>query len=215
MLVGTDAIRAWIGLKDPDDGPNQKIADLSGAIQKFIENQCGRNFEAKLYKTDPANCYFDGTGQAFIFVPNFPIWYVNEVSVDGNRDFGAGTLVATNDIFIYEEMGKIVSEGGFFYRGRRNVRLEYYAGYGTGTHVSHDGQGTVGFGVPLDLQQTIVEMVTLAFKEGITAVHTVEGREDLVEPRIIQMLGKNSVWRKTINAYKDLAQVVGYGFDTS
>ena len=201
MLVGTGDIRTWLALASNDTGPNQKLENLSNAVQDFIENQCNRKFEAVLYKTHPYHCYFDGTGQAFIYLPQYPIWYVNEVAIDADRNFAAGATIATDDIIVYPQEGKIVSEAGYFTRGRRNVRVEYYAGYGTGSYP-----------VPFDLKQVIIEMSVQAVKEGITAVHTVVGTE---ETKFIQMLNKDSMWRKTIMSYKNMAVITGYGYDTS
>lgn len=212
MLVGTGTLRTWLALPDEDKGPNAKLYDLSNSIQQFVENQCSREFEAKLYKTDPRYCYFDGTGQPYIFLPQYPVWYVSEARVDADRDFTAGWNIGTNDLILYEEEGRLVSEVGYFTRGRRNVRLEYYAGYGTGTHWDHDGAGTIGFAIPYDLQQLIVEMVAQAFKEGITAVHTIEGGPE--ETKFTQMLSGSSAWRKTINNYKNLGAITAYGYDT-
>jgi len=199
MLIGTGDVRTYLALPLEDKTANTKIASVINSIQGFAENYCNRPFEAKLYKTDPQYCYFDGTGHGFMFLPVYPVWYVNEVALDGNRVFGSGTLTATNDIILYEQAGKIVSDAGYFSKGKRNVRVEYYAGYGTGTHPTHDGQGIVQFAVPYDLKQTIIEMVIKALNEGITGVHTVAGVE---ENKLVQMMNTNSVWRATLDIYK-------------
>ena len=210
MLVSTSAIRSWLGLASADTGPNDKLKDLSNAVQEFVETTCSRKFEAKLYKTDPANCYFDGTGQYIMLLPQFPVWYVNEVNVDADRDFGSATQIATDDIILYEARGQIVSQGGVLSKNKRNVYVEYYAGYAAGTHNSHDGLGTIGFAVPNDLKQVIVEMVAQSFREGITAVHTVDGEDGGM--KFVQMLNNNSMWHKTINSYKKMDVSAEYGF---
>lgn len=210
-LVGTGDVRVWLDLPDEDKEPNAKISSLIDAIEDFTESYCHRKFEAQLYKTNYDYCYLDGTGSSVMHLPVYPVWYVNEVAVDADRDFGNGTLVATDDIVLYEQEGKIKSDAGYFLKGRRNVRVEYYAGYAAGTHWSQDGGGIVQYPVPVDLKQTIIEMAAQSFKDGITAIHTVATQDEV---RFIKLLGSNSVWRRTLNKYKDAAVVVGYGYDT-
>jgi hypothetical protein len=209
MLIGTGDVRSYLGLDPEDKKPNAKISSLINSIQGFAENYCNRPFEAKLYKTDPQYCYFDGTGYGVMFLPVYPVWYVNEVAIDADRVFGSATLTATDDIILYETAGKIVGDAGNFTKGRRNVRLEYYAGYGAGTHPTHDGQGFVQFAVPYDLKQTIIEMVIKAINEGITGIHTIAGVE---ENKLVQMLNSNSVWKATLDIYKrwDINAASGY-----
>lgn len=215
-LIGTGDVRAYLNLPDEDKKPNTKLATLIDAVEDFAEGYCGRPFEAKLYKTDPSYCYFDGTGMAFFHLPVTPVWYVNEVSIDADRIFtGSGTLVATTDIILYEKEGKIVSDESYFSYGKRNLRIEYYAGYGTGTHASHDGQGYIGFAVPYDLKQTMIEMVIAAFNEGITGVHTVLNTNSVtgqVEGKFVNMLNKNSFWKQTLDGYKRYDSMVSPGY---
>jgi hypothetical protein len=208
-LIGTGDVRLWLNIAEEDKEPNTKISNLIDAVQKFVEKQCDREFEAKLYKTDPLYCYFDGTGNSFIFLPQYPVWYVNEVRVDADRNFSTGYDIGTSDIILYEKEGKIVSEAGYFTKGRRNVRVEYYAGYGSGSHMSHEGWGVVQFPVPNDLKQVLIEMVGQTIREGITTVHTV----GVIEKKFSNMLEENSFWRNTINVYKNYASNFGQSYD--
>ena len=208
MLVGTGDIRTWLGLQPEDKKPNAKLENLSNAIQGFIENYCGRKFEAKLYSTDPQYSYLDGFGTSWLYLPQYPVWYINDLRVDADRDWGAGTVIATDDITLYEDEGKIVcTDGDYFGKGKRNVRVEYYAGYAAGTHLSHDGTAYINFAVPYDLKQVIIEMVVQSYKEGITGVHAVIGEN---ETRMMQMLSGKSVWRQTLNLYKNYARIPSY-----
>jgi hypothetical protein len=54
----------------------------------------------------------------------------------------------------------------------------------------------------------MVEMSVEAFKEGITAVHSIPSAE---QPRFVQMLSTNSLWRNTLEQYKNYAtRLEGY-----
>jgi len=202
MLVGTGAIRTWLALDEGDREPNAKIESLSQAIQGFVEGQCHRKFEGMLYKTNPQYCYFDGSGARGIYLPQYPVWYINEFNVDADRSFGSATQISTSDLVLYEGNGRVISDAGSFTRGNRNCYVEYYAGYAAGTHNSHDGLGTISYAVPPELTQLIVEMVTQSMKEGITAVHTVtSGPAGTEQMRFMQMLTKNSAWKRIIDNY--------------
>lgn len=201
-LVGTGDIRTWIKVSDADKTPNVKFEALINAIEGYIEQYTNRKLEAQLFKTMPDYCYFDGTGIDTMWTPVFPIWRVDELVIDSDRVFtDSGSLVSTNgeNLIIYPSEGKIVldtSSGfGIFTRGRRNVRLAYYAGYGAGSYP-----------VPSDLKQVIVEMVVASFNEGITGVHTVVGPQ---ESKFIKMLSKNTYWSNVINSYKNYAIIAG------
>jgi hypothetical protein len=100
-------------------------------------------------------------------------------------------LIASADLVVYWEQGKIYSEAGYFTKGHRNIKINYIAGYGPAASSSYP--------VPYDLKQVIIEMAVQSFKEGITGVHTVQGIE---ETKMIQMLSANTVWKNTLNAYK-------------
>lgn len=198
MLVSTSVMRTWLGLADADTGPNDKLERLILSVQDFIDSQTGRKLEAAVYRTDPRYCYLDGTGEDYIYLPQFPVSHINAVNVDSDRDFGAGTVVSTADIFFDPDNGKLVSEAGYFTEGRRNVLVDYNAGYAP--VVGGTWNSAVGtYPVPYDLTQTIIEMVAEALKEGITSVHTVEAGEDT---KFIRMLSGKSFWRATINRYK-------------
>ncbi len=215
MLVGTGLIRNWLGLKPADKALNPKLEQLSKATQKFVEGQTFRKFDAKLYKTDSSDSFYDGTGETFIYVRQYPVWYVNEVSVDNEHNFdSAANLISTADIYIDPDKGKIMSEQGFFSRGRRNVMIEYFAGYGTQTNPVDGFRNSSGtpFAIPEDLQQLIIEMSAQAHKEGISGIHSVAVDQEV---RFIQMLGKNSLWRKTIQSYKNVGALAEHGFDSS
>ncbi len=196
MLISTDDLRTWLGLKDGDYTANAKLLALAQAIQDFVETVTNRKLEAKRYYTDPMYCYLDGNGLPYIYLPQYPISHVNEVKIDADRVFGSGTEIGTNDIFFYPS-GKVVSEGGYFNRGRRNVRIDYNAGYAPIIGGTHNAAVST-YPIPYDLKQVMVEMVTQSFKEGITAVHTVQGQEF---SRFVQLLSGNSMWAKTLSTY--------------
>jgi hypothetical protein len=130
--------------------------------------------------------------------------------------FNSGTLFASADYYWYPASGKLRLSGsqwpfdnctGGFYHGRRNILVDYTAGYAPvvgGTH----SMAVSTYPIPLDLKQTMLEMAVESFKEGMTAVHTVQGSEG-VEPKFIQMLRGNSFWSNVLNKYKAFDAMIG------
>ena len=197
-LISTADIRVWLGLAEGDKTPNEKLASISKAVEDFVDSYTNRQLEAKVYRTDPSFSYLDGNGRPWILAPQYPISYITEIAIDSDRAFGSGTLLASADFFWYPS-GKIVSEGGYFTRGRRNVRLDYVAGYAPVVGGTHNAAVST-YPIPYDLKQTMIEMIVESYKEGITAIHSVQGKEG--ETKMINMLSKNSFWKTTLNKYK-------------
>ncbi len=197
-LISTLDLRLWMGLEEGDKKPNVKLIAIAQAIEDFVDSYTNRKLEAARYNSDPSNTYYDGTGRRYLYVKQYPISYVYEVNVDSERTFGSGTLIPTADIFFYTS-GKVVSEGGYFVSGRRNIKVDYIAGYAPVVGGTWNSSVST-YPVPADLKQTMVEMAVESFKEGMTAVHTVQSQQG--DPRFIQMLSKNSFWSNVLNKYK-------------
>lgn len=199
-LLSTGALRTWMGIEEGDKNPNAKLDSISSAVEDFVDGFTNRKLLANTYYAQIDYSYMDGNGLPYIYLPIYPISYISGVYVDNDRIFGSGTLISSNDVFLYSSSGKIVSEAGYFTRGRRNIRVDYIGGYAPVVNGTHDGLIST-YPVPYDLKQVMIEMCVESFKEGITAVHTVEGG-DQGQPKFVQMLTNNSFWRNTLNKYK-------------
>lgn len=207
MLVSTYDLRLWMGIEEGDKEPNAKLSSLTRAIEDFVDGFTGRKLEAATYKTDPQWCYLDGTGRPWIYLPQYPVSTVVEVAIDADREFGSGTLVASADLYFYPS-GKLVSEAGYFTKGRRNVRVEYKAGYAPIVGGTHDSAVST-YPIPSDLHQVMVEMCVESFKEGVTAVHSIQG-PNVEQPKMYQLLRTNSFWWTTLNKYKSHSTGLGF-----
>jgi hypothetical protein len=195
VLIGTDALRSWLSLTDSDKTANDKLESLSLAVQDFVQSYTNRKLEATYYNGHQDYSIYDGTGQNWIYTKQYPISWISNVYVDSDRAWTSGSLIASADLVIYWDTGMIYSEAGYFSKGHRNVRIDHIAGYG--------GSATSSYPLPYDIKQTMIEMTVQAFKEGITGVHSVVSME---ETRFIQMLSQNSMWRNTLNSYKNYSK---------
>jgi hypothetical protein len=198
-LISTADLRTWLSIEEGDKKPNAKLDALSRAIEDFVDSFTNRKLEAARYNSDPQFTYLDGTGYEHIYLPQYPVSYVYGAYVDADRLFGSGTEIATADLYWYPS-GKLVSEGGAFSLGHRNIKIDYIAGYAPVVGGTNNASVST-YPIPQDLKQVMIEMVVESFKEGITAVHSVVG-ENIAEPRFIQMLTRNSFWSNVLNKYK-------------
>lgn len=213
-LISTYDIRLWMGLDEGDRKPNAKLASLALVVEDFVDSYTNRKLEAKRYLTDPSFSYYDGKGRDYLYLQNFPVSYVSSVNIDESRTFGSGTLLSSSAYFFYPQEGKIKLTsgvyafdvvGGGFTRGRRNVLVDYTAGYAPVVGGTHD-MAVSTYPIPNDLKQVMIEMCSKSFKEGMTAVHSVATGVDS-QGDFSQMLTKNSFWKITLDKYKNLSSL--------
>lgn len=202
-LISTGDIRTWMGIEEGDRKPNAKLDSLTLAIEAFVASFTNRQLLAQTYTQDFDYSYLDGNGKPWIYLPVYPVSYVSDVRIDNDHEFGSGSVLASAD-FYWESSGKLISKAGYFTRGRRNVRVDYTAGYAPivgGTHAA----AVSSYPLPYDLRQTMIEMCVESFKEGITAVHTVQNVAQQGEAKFVQMLSRNSFWSATLTKYKSFS----------
>ena len=199
-LISTYDLRTWMGTEEGDVSPNAKLDSIIGAVEDFVDSYTNRKLEAQVYRTHQDYCYLDGTGKNYIYLPVTPVSYVSEVSVDSDRVFGSGTLIASADLYWYPKEGKLMSEGGNFIRGRRNVRVDFVAGYAPVVNGTHNS-AVSSYPIPYDLKQVMIEMCVESFKMGMIGIRSVVNAEG--ETNIVQLLNRNSYWSYTLNKYKN------------
>ena len=197
-LIGTSDVRSWLSIPDGEKNPNEKLSTICSVVQSFVESYTQRKLEAARFKTNPDYCYFDGTGKNWIYLPVYPIWDIYEVCVDNSRDFASGSEILLADIF-FDSQGKVYCEGEYFTRGRRNVRFDYYAGYGAGSYP-----------LPADLKQVMVEMTVDSYKSGLTALHQIQLPTG--EQSFMKLLSNNTFWKETLARYKRIG-CLDFGYD--
>ena len=219
-LISTYDIITWLGMQSSDRAIFPKLEAVSLAIQDFADSYTNRKLEAQRYLTDPYYSYLDGNNDHYIYLPQYPVSYVSSVNIDNDRVFGSGTLIASADLFWYPN-GKLVLEGdnfsggtsfggGSIARGRRNVLVDYTAGFAPVVGGTHNSAVST-YPLPLDLKQVLLEMTTQTVKEGITALHSAVGAQGDV--KFIQMLSQNSFWSNVLTKYKAFSKSLGMGRD--
>ena len=110
------------------------ISRLVDWATDLIHSYCGRIFSEAAYDE-----YYDGDGTEGLLVNQYPISAVSSVEVNGtSRDASSYAL--------YGQLGLLRLKSAAFPRGKKNVRVQYTAGYAT---------------IPNDLEQAAIELVAL------------------------------------------------------
>jgi hypothetical protein len=211
-LISTSDLRLWMGIEEGDRQPNAKLSAIADAVQDFCDSYTNRKLEAQRYLTDPYFSYLDGHGYNYLYLPQYPVSYVSSINMDADHVFASGTLFASADFFWYPS-GKVRLSSanwsfdqltGGFYRGRRNILIDYTAGYAPVVGGTHN-MAVSTYPIPLDLKQVMTEMCVQTLKEGMTAVHSPNVPED----KMTQMLSGDSFWSMVLTKYKAFDAMLG------
>ena len=173
-LITIDEARSFLLEDDTADIGTKLdlIKRLINGISVAAETYCAR----KILARDFANEDYDGNGSDTLQLKNYPINSIDSIYLDTDRNFGATTLIASTDLIIYAEEGKVRRKGitimideetgkiirtSCFSAGRKNVRVNYNAGYVT---------------VPEDIKFAVLEEIVWHYdllvkkKLGVTGV---------------------------------------------
>jgi uncharacterized phiE125 gp8 family phage protein len=125
------------------------LESLVNRASEKAKKYCGRNFI-----TDDFVEFYDGTGEDFIIVRNYPIISLTSLYDDPLRLFGADTQISiASDVLLDPGPGiiRLWNQRNFFIRGKANVRVSYSGGYEDDT-------------VPYDLQEAVLTMIVHAYR---------------------------------------------------
>lgn len=118
--------------------------DLIGRLVNSISTLAETYMNRKILSRSYTNEDYDGTGTDTLQLKNYPIISVESLYDDIDRNFTAAHLISSGNIIIYAEEGKIKRKGvvlsidentgkifrtASFSRSRKNVRVNYTAGY--------------------------------------------------------------------------------------
>lgn len=128
------SVKEYLGVSGTSE--DALISRLIDQATDFIHSYCGRIFPQASYDE-----YYDGDGTEGLLASQYPIQSVTLLSVGGlSRD--------PSSYVVYGQLGLIRLKNGAFPRGKKNIRLQYTAGYLT---------------IPRDIEQACVELVALKY----------------------------------------------------
>jgi len=140
---------------EPDDTRFDPVLErLITASSRQAEAYCNRTFEIRDFTEN-----YDGTASDILFLDNTPIVSVNVLSIDDES-------LQPEEFKVYDDYVRLVSR--LFTCGKRNVSIEYSAGY-------FDAQTE---SPPADLEDACIQLVAFKF--------SLRGAEALAERRVNQ-----------------------------
>ncbi|MFQ5863160.1 MAG: head-tail connector protein [Candidatus Brocadiales bacterium] len=133
-LASVANVKEYLGISGTsEDALLSRLADWATDL---IHSYCGRIFPGASYDE-----YYDGDGTEGLLANQYPISAVTSLEVNGiSKDASTYTL--------YGQLGLLKLKSGTFPKGKKNVRLQYTAGYST---------------IPKDLEQAAIELVALKY----------------------------------------------------
>jgi len=155
MALSADALTSLAALKRylQIEGPQHDdlLESLIEAVSAQFNQYTGRKLTAHDYSHlaadaayDPDNALLDGSGQAELLLPQYPVISLSGVSLDG-QDLNLEGLV------LDRAAGVLSLKSGGFPRGRGNLGLRYRAGFAA---------------TPADLAQAALEQAATRFQES-------------------------------------------------
>lgn len=137
--------RAHLNLREDDTDNDDLVRELINRTARMIQDYVGRT----LKKTTYVNAIFEGTGEATLYVPEFPVLSVTSLKMSATRDFasapsltifdGTGAQAGSSlDVVGDPETGELTLVNGTVWpKGPGTVQMTYSAGYNA---VSNLGQ---------------------------------------------------------------------------
>lgn len=123
-LTTLSRVQAYLGLNGSDEVRDGLLQRLIAAVSEAVENHCNREF-AQLRRVE----FHDGQGAASLSLRCRPVQEVFAVHDDPARIFADGSRLPASAWVLYEKEGLLRLQGMRLCEGRKNVRVEYTAGY--------------------------------------------------------------------------------------
>lgn len=144
-LISTETLQDYLGVSGElwDSDENDFAINLINAASDRANTLTHRKLASRTH----TSVKLDGSGRDIVVLPEYPVTAISELRIDTAREFGASSIIDSDDYEYYED-------GRLFYpyifpHARRCVQVTYTAGYTT---------------VPYDLQQAIVEACAYVWK---------------------------------------------------
>lgn len=133
-LTTVAKVKEYLGLTGTTE--DALLGGLVDWATDFVHSYCGRYFPQASYDE-----YYDGDGTDGLLLRQYPVVSVASVEI-------GGVQLDPASYALYAQLGLVRLKGGVFPRGKKNVRLQYTAGYST---------------IPKDLEQAAVELVAIKY----------------------------------------------------
>jgi len=147
-LISTDDLKTELEIEDNEHDP--LLQRIANAVEDLLDELTNRTFatgtRTEYYSTDD---YVDT-----IFLKNRPVSSITTVHDDPDWDYGDGELVSSSNYTFDADEGVLYYDG-YFFRGRRNVKVVYVAGYSASTF-------------PSSMKEILVRQAAVWYKQAIS-----------------------------------------------
>jgi hypothetical protein len=157
LLASLESLKRYLQISGGEhDG---LLLSLLEAVSAQFRSHTGRELTARAYSPDPAdpafdpdNAVLDGNGYPDLLLPQYPVFELTSLLVDGQALPPAPPGGQANGGYLLDRAAGMLSLAqGVFPRGRANVAVSYCAGFAT---------------IPADLAQAAVEQAATRFQES-------------------------------------------------
>lgn len=172
-LTTLASLKTYMGLSDTNVARDAAFSALIIQCSAQIENLCQRSFGLADYSE-----FYDGTGTSTLILRQFPVAEITLLKIGPLEVSPAPDSVAIGYRFFGEE---VILNTSRFLRGRRNIQIEYSAGYST---------------IPADLELVVNKVIAntykgkewLGYMSKSLAGETVTFKDELDKPSQSQVL---------------------------
>ena len=120
------------------------VQEIITAASIWANNYTSRNLKSRAYTLEDDDTLYDGDGDNYIMLTQYPVTTLSSVYEDIDRVYGSDTLVDSDDYIIYARRGKLLFTDYNIGYGYQNIKVLYTAGYIT---------------VPKDLQNAVIALI--------------------------------------------------------
>lgn len=147
FLVDLSEMKDYLGFADDDTDRDNQLGLFINLVSSLCELNTDRQFLEQEFTE-----YYNGSTSDKILLRQYPVISDEgtiQVWIDTDRDFGADTLIDSDDLVVDQNNGILYYTGGEWGVGVRHIKVTYTAGYTT---------------IPYALRLSVMEAVAFFWK---------------------------------------------------
>ncbi|MDC3414270.1 head-tail connector protein [Terrihalobacillus insolitus] len=168
-LTTLSDVKEYLQIDSTITDQDSVLTSLIKATSQAMENYCKRKLEK-----DTVIEEYDGTNSVNLYLKNFPIESITEITVDG-------VLVDSTTYKVRKGEGIVVRTDGHWPHGILNIQATYETGYVTPDQVNADS--TLTRTLPYDLELACKHLVMFYYKTDISDFSSTFGEGVVMRPQ--------------------------------
>jgi hypothetical protein len=193
-LIAASDVKTFLRIAAGTTTWDTLIGVLVTNVVKFIETYLNRSLD----ETDYIELY-SGEGGDRLMLDNYPLVSVSVLSQDIDVDAKTYDDTMDTDDLILHEAGEIESLTEDFGEGKRNIYIEYTAGYG--------GSGAGAVSYPADLKMVAIEMAAKKFEDSGEKRFGISSKNVMGENIVFSFKDITDQHREILDRYRKPTQI--------